>query len=186
MTEKTRIVFLDVDGPLIPSYQYINNRMASYERNFSPICVNIVKMIVDPNGQWKLGVDPLEKYRDPKRHPPVKIVMNTYHNQHPTELWAALREFGLTEYMHTNWQTSYPQFNSQYGANRMYAIDGWLKVNSDTVLNDYDGDFDWIALDDENFTNDARLFLIDFDLGITVKTYNAIAADWNLRPFIIS
>ncbi len=148
-----KILFLDVDGPLIPSGMYLVHKNASYERKCSPICVAIVNELC--------------------RKADAKIVLNSTHSREANIAIEDLKREGL-ERFHDIATTNYP--NKMSGGDRMAAIEDWQERC---------GGVDWIAFDDSNFTENERLVLIDFDVGITLKHYNKAAEMWGLKPIII-
>lgn len=157
-----RILFLDIDGPMIPGGMFFIDPMSSHDRKFSPISVAIVNRICNQSG--------------------AKIVFNTYHNTAGGALLAdSVREGIKLSYIHEfGPMTLYPHgirgVTSMDMHDRMAAITQWQEVN---------GEADWIAFDDSKFTTDERLGLVDFDTGISPKHYDLAANRWNLKPFLI-
>ena len=159
-----RIIFLDVDGPLVPSYQIILDKNASWDRVFSPSCVAFVKKMLDHSIE-----DGHNSY----------IVMNTYHNLDRTDLFRALADYGLARYLHPAMGfSSYP-----HSGERMIAIDLWLDEHYP------EKDVDWIALDDEDFGpgtgNENRIVLVDYHRGVDAPIYNQVAKLWHIPSFMV-
>lgn len=154
--DKKRILFLDVDGPLIPSGMYIINMRASWERLCSPICIAIVNRLCEDAG--------------------AKIVLNSTHSRDGAPAIADLTKAGIEEHRwhETVPMTNYP--NKLSGGSRWEAIQDWQERC---------GEVNWVAFDDDNFTRDERLVLIDFDVGVTLQHYNQAAKLWGLKPIFI-
>ena len=147
-----KVMFVDVDGPLINTNMFILGHDASMNRAwFNTMSLAYVKRIYEETG--------------------ALVVMNSTHNTHDIGQRTVkydLLQWGWPEQMfHADWHTMYPfptgtRF-SDYSANRrQMAIDEWLEKN---------GEHDWIAFDDEPFTKDPRLIHIDFDRGIDLQSY---------------
>jgi hypothetical protein len=150
-----RILFLDVDGPLIPSGMYVINRRASWERMCSPICVAIVNELC--------------------RKADAKIVFNSTHNRDGSRALADLAREGLdVDFFHEDAMTGY--FQDLSVGTRMGAIEDWMEKN---------GEADWIAFDDSNFTDNERLILIPFEVGITPHHYHLASEIWKIEPIIV-
>jgi len=150
-----KILFLDVDGPLIPSGMYVINKMCSFERTCSPIAVAIVNKLC--------------------KNAEASIVLNSTHNIDGEKAKEELIREGLVaSYFHESWKTAYP--NKFSGGSRMECIEEWIEDH---------GEADWIAFDDSHFTDDERLILIDFDVGITLRHYNMAGEIWGISPILI-
>lgn len=156
-----KILFLDVDGPIIPSTMYFTHVDPSYNRDYSPQCIAIINRICKESG--------------------CKVVMNTTHNTEPRELRTSMiaQDF-RKEYFHETPHTRFPFTSPDNPYNvwpntddhpRMEAIKYWIKAN---------GEVDWIALDDVEFTDNERLVLVNYDIGLTLKEYNQVGEIWGL------
>jgi len=147
-----RIIFLDIDGPMVPAGMFLIDKKCSFDRMFSPISVAVVNHLCKTSG--------------------AKIVMNTTHNINGgTMLSDVVREGVKVEYLHeTAPMTQYPQC-SRYRAIQMWQSDNEI--------------VDWIAIDDAPFTEDDRLYLIDFDIGIHPGIYNDICDRWGMKKVFI-
>lgn len=166
MTKK-RIIFVDVDGPLIPSGMYLVHKGASADRKFSPICIATLKYVLEITG--------------------AKLVTNTSHNNHirnchrdipggvesiTCNLYDDLVRAGIpTTAFHKEWKTEYPnKTDARNLDDRMVAIENWM--------NDNEPDGEWIAFDDYRFTLEPNLILIDFDVGLNPKHVDEVRARW--------
>jgi hypothetical protein len=149
-----RIIFLDIDGPVIPAGMYLIDRKCSFDRRASPVCIATINHLCKNSG--------------------AKIVMNTTHNMHGGTMLSDMAREGIKpDYMH--WSapmTQYPQ------TSRWLAIQMWESDN---------GKADWVALDDAPFTQDERLILIDFNVGVHPGHYNEICElkDWGMSKVFI-
>lgn len=166
-----RILFVDVDGPLINTPCYYINHLASIEREVF-------------NTQALGYLIELSKKAD------AKIVMNSTHNtfavpretadQKPydSDLRTDMVKWGVPEELfHKDWRTTYPwppesKFSEASESRRQRAINLWIEKN---------GIVDWIALDDEYFTEDPRLILVDFDRGIDYDIYRKVKEFWKIE-----
>jgi hypothetical protein len=157
-----RIIFLDIDGPIINTPCYYLDSEASMQRTVM-------------NTQALGYVVRLAKIGN------AKIVTNSSHNYADVgcrTLKDDLIKWGIKEeYFHKNWRTEYPnpktgKFSASSANRRMIAIENWQDDN---------GEADWVAFDDENFTDNKRLILIDFDRGIDYSAYRKAAKVWHFR-----
>jgi hypothetical protein len=168
MSDLQRIIFIDIDGPVINTPCYWVDSMASIHR-----AVLNTQAIGILNRLCKLGS--------------ALIVTNSTHN-HVTiretgrTLKTDLIKWGLRpEHIHEDWRTDFPWPDWGDGQNihrRLKGIMGWQEKN---------GKADWICFDDEPFVTDDRLFVIDFDYGIDYHMYLSVCEHWKLDPkgFII-
>lgn len=170
-----RIIFLDIDGPMIPAVHFLTNCNASFDQDFDPRCVMVMKKIIG-------------------KVPDVKIVFNSTHNLHlyKTDYMPGLlnmwnRSFWNAadgNHLHDDNVTSYPN-PSRYdlipdgrtNSRRLCAIYDWLHGHYDIDMPD---SVSWIAFDDVVIDDD-RAFLIDFDDGIGMKAYDHAAQYLNFR-----
>lgn len=169
-----RFIFLDIDGPVIPTGCYFINRSASFDRTFSNVCIGFVKKLLDLSG--------------------AKLVTNSMHNYHrrtdtagehlgdlrsdlvtagiPAEafhdVWRT--EFGHSLFNHHSWIADQPH-------PRLKAINEWLSQ--------WGGENpEWIGFDDEPYKHENQ-FVVDFDHGITHTQFVQACEKWNLRKPII-
>ena len=160
-----KIIFLDIDGPMIPDPLYSINGQVSIQRSHMSTCaVGLLTRIC-------------EKYN-------ALIVTNTAHNGHIRDgvfdLKTDLISHGLQpEFFHENWHTNFAIQDWDKGiSDRMLAINHWISQN---------GESDWVCFDDIQFTQDKRLILIDFHLGIDYNSYKSALEIWKIAQsrFII-
>ncbi|QIG70654.1 hypothetical protein EVB91_098 [Rhizobium phage RHph_I1_18] len=171
-----RVIFVDIDGPMIPGGMYLRSMGASYERLFASHCVDALNAFCERTS--------------------AKIVFNSYHNYQTTcdrigddfvnngenLRKAAVRNGIISDHIHTDWRTEYasPETRKLSGVTlgRYDAIQRWLTAHPDTT--------DWIAIDDADFRAYAgdKQILIDFDYGFTIKEMNVALAKFNAKPFL--
>jgi hypothetical protein len=158
-----RIIFLDIDGPVINTPCFWVDGMASLHRS-----VMNTQAIGILNRLAKLAS--------------ARIVTNSTHNYFTVpETGRTLKDdlikWGLKEeYIHDNWRTDFPWPDWGDGQSihrRMKGIFGWQEDN---------GVSDWICFDDETFVDDGRLFVIDFDCGIDYNVYLSVCEHWKINP----
>lgn len=147
-----KIIFLDIDGPVIPinvpTYDSIFRLVHNYEA-----ILRLNELCEQTN---------------------AKIVTNSMHNYNDYEdgtLKEDLVKWGIKEeYFHDDWRTIFPnidykQINSTVrGIGRLHAINVWLATH-------YYID-NWVCFDDRNFTDLPNLILIEDGLGIKQKHYD--------------
>lgn len=153
-----RVIFLDVDGPLIPGRQYKTREGTHrYSRTggligyrFDAFCVRIVS--------------------DLARTAAARIVWNTTHNARGLNQLmddAQASGFDLSLFHETHPQTEYPgeqTFSGLFrGKSRLQSIRGWLSAHPEVT--------DWIVIDDERIRT-PRLVHVSFDQGVTSKHYD--------------
>lgn len=167
--EIPRILFLDIDGPVIPIGCYFHDMMCSHERSvFSTTATGFIKEICKKTG--------------------AKIVTNSSHNYHDVGNHTLKDDLKLRggipeEYFHSDWRTKYPMIDpasdqfTVLDIRRMAAIDEWMRRN---------GEVDWIGFDDSKYTDSDRLYLVDFNEGITYKHFLAVCERWGVdKPKLI-
>lgn len=164
---KQRVVFLDIDGPVIPTPMYFIDGMCSFDRSVvSTISIGWLRHLLKLSN--------------------AKIVCNSAHNYHETDVHDPIKpsrdlkddliKHGIPEqYFHQDWRTKFPNPTvikmSDHRSRRIIAIEEWLRDN---------GDADWVGFDDEPYTTDKRLVHIDFDRGIDVDAFKKACEVWNL------
>jgi hypothetical protein len=144
-----KIIFLDVDGPLIPGRMYyesgstficdpLNDQKVSHR--YDPIAVGMIKALCDATG--------------------AKVVFNSAHNGGgPASMKWQAKCNDLHEYLHeTEWTTQFP---NGYGE-RINGIRGWLENHPEVTT--------WIDIDDELVPTN-RLVHVHFDIGMTIDNY---------------
>lgn len=142
MSEK--VIFLDIDGPMISSLMILVNRMASFQREFPSTAIAAMNEVCERTG--------------------AKIVLNTTHNRPirgVMNIDDALVNQGLdAEHLHSSDRhTKYPEIQ------RDIAVNEWLHRHPEVTA--------WVAFDDARFTDKENLIWIDPDTGITVPHLNA-------------
>lgn len=152
-----RIIFLDIDGPMIPGSMFLKNPRCSFERDFSPVCMTVIDRLCAHTG--------------------AKIVFNTTHNTAADELVTAWAAQGDRTLLHKRCHTAYP------AQSRFHAIHGWLAVElANTGVRPQ-----WVALDDEHIGKEKDGYiLVDFDSGLTLAHYNKAMRHFGKKPLIIS
>lgn len=143
-----KVIFLDIDGPMIPYTSFLFNTYASFDQALDDRCCRVLQKIIDASG--------------------AKIVFNTTHNTmlYPSEMYncpGLINQFeaaGFGTHIHETICTSYP------GLDRRTCIMQWQHMNG------FDGD--WVAIDDAKIDHE-RAYLTDADLGIGIGEYNHCA-----------
>lgn len=174
MTE--RIIFLDIDGPVIPEGCYYIDTSASFDRIFSNTCIGYLKKLLTLAD--------------------AKLFTNSMHNFYTRtndageklgDLRDDLVNAGIPlELFHPNWRTEFGhnRYRSQsYRVDephpRLKAINGWIQSYTD-------GDIEWIGFDDDNY-NHPNLLLVDFTDGITHKLFSEACDRFNVKkPLILA
>lgn len=166
-----RIIFLDIDGPVIPAPIYYLDGNVLFNRSFmSTTALGYISRLAT------LGK--------------ALIVTNSAHNWFNTgegspdyipvrNLKQDLIRHGLKEnQFHDIWRTEFPnprnrKFSESDPSGRMLAINNWIEDN---------GPADWIGFDDEKYTSNKRLIHIDFELGIDYKAFVKACKVWDIDP----
>jgi hypothetical protein len=150
----SKIIFIDIDGPLITGDLYDTDPYCSYTRSM-------------------VNMDSLSRLKKLIKQTGARLVTNTMHNEQVVNgrtIRDDLIRWGIGEdCFHEVWRTIFPRIDytnagSRRGIGRMIAIDRWLAEQ---------GPHDWVCFDDRNFTDDQRLILVDFNKGIGDVEYNA-------------
>jgi hypothetical protein len=159
----SKIIFLDIDGPMIPGSALLVDPFASIDQKLDSRCVSILhKMLID----WD-----------------ARIVFNTYHNNwlyssvtdnshemmdgyfvgsKSTGLIHSFINVGLEDFIHDTVCTEFPNIKvGKYESGRLPAINKWLEKN---------GEHNWICFDDE-FIDHERAYKISYDHGLDTKAY---------------
>ncbi len=148
-----KIIFLDMDGPCIPTSLVFFLETNPGDRIMSNVVIGMINNICKRTG--------------------AKLVTNTTHNidhQGQLTIREALIQNGVKEeFFHENHKTDYGVTNS----NRMKSINKWLIENGEPK--------NWVAVDDENFTDVDNLVLIDRDNGITLKDMHKIMEKFGVK-----
>lgn len=158
----SKIIFLDIDGVMIPAITHLQHQHASMRQILDPRAVWVLKEILNKSG--------------------AKIVFNTTHNY---DLFAdsdwpagALSTPGLiarfeavgigNDYIHTKMCTQYPNPDPHPNkelSRRLVSIYQWLTAHGQGVTK-------WIALDDEKIDHENAILINPFD-GLGYEAYNA-------------
>lgn len=134
-----KIIFLDIDGPMIPMTSYIFNRNASWQQELDSRSVEILHHIVKKSGAY--------------------IVFNSTHSRmleadlavNSPGLIQRFKDAGFSNYLHMDICTKYPDIP------RLKAIEEWLSRHPEVTR--------WVALDDAEIL-DERAFLVNPNYGI--------------------
>jgi hypothetical protein len=139
------IVFLDIDGPVIPTPLYYLDRSCSIRRS---------RMDHSALG-WIVFV---------LKAANAKLVTNSSHNYHDVDylddrsLKHDLMAHGIPkDYFHEEWRTKFGTHYGREGTIRMAAIEEWIIRN---------GCDNWVVFDDMQVTDNGKQVVIDFDKGI--------------------
>lgn len=153
--QMNKVVFLDIDGPMIPSGMFLLNRNASYGRHFGEVPLAVIRRLCAETG--------------------AKIVCNTTHSRtidgEPTIKDALIAKGIPADHFHPDSFTEYPD------KRRKQAVDDWLARHPEVTH--------WVALDDQKFTDDERLVHIDPDAGLHVGYLNQAIGLLGGNPFIV-
>lgn len=149
------IIFLDIDGVVIPDTCFFITPHASMKRAaFSPTAIAIVKKVA------------LEAN--------AKIVTNTMHNVHYVENRSVVDDLIANGIPRDLFHPDMPSTLFPHDVRgRMNAIKHWMENNSAK---------DWIAFDDEKFTDDDRLILTDPADGILMSHYRKALNSFGVPP----
>jgi hypothetical protein len=150
-----RVVFLDIDGPMIPYSMFLVDRMASYNRVFPAITVAVIREVCERGD--------------------AKVVFNTTHNtpfDGVPDIDVAMVNAGFPrEMIHADMKTQYPQIP------RGLAVTEWLRRHPEVT--------DWIAFDDVKFTDADNLIWINPDAGLHLEHLNVALDRWNCSQFLV-
>lgn len=154
MSEK--IIFLDIDGPMIPATMLLVDPMSSAHRAFPPTTIAVLNKLCERTG--------------------AKVVFNTAHNvswDGAPNIESAIVAGGL-EQQHiraADFKTMYPDIP------RDVAVRSWLKNHADVS--------EWVAIDDTMFIDDERLVFVDSDAGLHVGHLNQAIEKLGGKPVVI-
>jgi hypothetical protein len=152
-----KIIFQDVDGPLIPGRLYYS-RDAHYSQEhntfmYDPVAVGMLRELV----------------RLSSKNEPTYIVYNTAHNESNHDwMRRKARVNGFADLLHEDCRTIFC-LDDYMGPNpRLRAIEEWAsRYNLKET--------DWIVFDDEPNIHPRRQVKIDFDVGMTMKNFQQAA-----------
>lgn len=158
-----KVIFLDIDGPMIPYTSFLFNVKASFDQILDERCCKVLRLIIDNSG--------------------AKIVFNTTHNtmldrqvnrkgvENTPGLIQRFVDAGFGDDIHEALHTDYPNVN------RLDAINNWLQKNQTPNML-------WVALDDAKIDH-KRAFLVHPDHGIGIDAYNHCANYLMFKKFIV-
>lgn len=136
-----KIIFQDIDGPLIPHRMYYTGfRPYDTMRNsfvWDPIAVQMINRICEICD--------------------AKVVFNTAHCENPAEIMKHQAACNGLKFLHEDCKTSYP-----FTDNRYQAITEWLDKHN-TIS-------DWIVIDDVQVCL-SRQIKVDWKVGMTIENY---------------
>lgn len=112
------ILFLDIDGPMIPTREYLFNVHASLDQSLNSDCLRVLRKVLDDTG--------------------ARVVFNTTHNRN-FKREGLIKHFAEAGFLvgreiHEDSHTLYPDVN------RLTAIREWLGRHPEEIL--------WVAFDD--------------------------------------
>lgn len=151
-----KILFVDVDGPLIPSTEFLLDKLCSFQRRLPKLQIALLNAICDRTG--------------------AKVVMNTTHNMMypdiPNIRDAMVASGFNSDYFHTDRpSTQYPN------GSRSNAVISWLSGFGSDVT-------DYVCIDDVMCAVPDHMELIDPDLGLQLSNVNRIIERFGGKPFI--
>lgn len=146
-----KIIFLDIDGPVIPTD--VDMYDSIFRTTYNVESIEYLNLLCDMTG--------------------ARVVTNSTHNYEDwfeSELRDDLIEWGLdSRFIHRDWRTVFPmidykKINSPIrGIGRLVAIEHWISINGDT---------NWVCFDDRKFTDLENLIHIEDGLGIRASHFN--------------
>ena len=147
-----KIIFLDIDGPVIPIDVPVRDSV------FRTVC----------------NKDSIEYLNLLCNETSAKVVTNSMHNYEDwigTDLRDDLIKWGLDEnFIHESWRIIFPMIdyrkvNSKVrGIGRLVAIEHWIN---------YHGDSSWVCFDDRKFSDLANLVHIEDGRGIKAHHFDS-------------
>lgn len=141
----TKIIFLDVDGPLIPGRMYYDRITSTYDEvagqfKYDPIAVGMIRKLCQESG--------------------AHVVFNTAHNEHSHDVMRSKARYnGFDDLLHP--KVPRTCFRVVFDR-RIDAVNDWIAKNGPVD--------EWVAIDDELF-HDTNQVYIDFNLGITINNF---------------
>ena len=138
-----KIIFQDIDGPLIPMRMYYRNHTRPHNGQsfiYDPVAVDMLRVICERTG--------------------AKVVFNTMHNENPADVMMYQAQVnGMAGIMYEpDPITSFADL--QIG--RKFAIGHWLFQHPEVT--------EWIVIDDADIDTD-RLVQVDFQTGMNINTF---------------
>jgi hypothetical protein len=150
-----RVIFLDIDGPIIPYTMFLIDAMASHNRVIPPLTVSVVRELCKRSG--------------------AKVVFNSTHNRRwkgVHDIDVAVAKAGLPESdLHPDMRTKYPDLD------RDVAVVEWLSRHPEVR--------DWVAFDDCEFTEADNLIWVDPNAGLNLSHLNSALSRWGCAQFLV-
>jgi hypothetical protein len=150
-----RVVFLDIDGPVIPFSMFLINPMASADRILAPIPLAVLRVLCEKSG--------------------ALVVFNSTHNQSwddIPDIDEQMIAYGFSaDFIHSDMKTKYPTLS------REDAVLEWLSRHPNID--------DWIAFDDARFTDAENLIWVDPDAGLHLGHLNKALDRWSCSQFLV-
>jgi hypothetical protein len=137
-----KIIFQDIDGPLIPMRMYYRGSRPHNGSSFiyDPVAVDMLRSICERTG--------------------AKVVFNTMHNENPADVMMYQAQVNnMPDIMYK--EDPITSFDDLLRG-RLYAIEQWLTRHPDVD--------DWIVIDDADINTD-KLVQVDFHVGMTIDTF---------------
>lgn len=155
-SDATFVVLLDIDGPVIPATQLLVDPMSAWDRLMPATTIAVLNRLCERTG--------------------ALIVLNSTHSDpmpDVPDIVEALVLAGLDRrHVHpTHDRTAYPEVP------RAQAAAEWLAAHPEVD--------DWVAFDDEAFTDDERLIWVDPDAGLHLGHMNRALVRFGARPVIM-
>lgn len=160
MAKPDKVIFLDIDGPMISNTGLMLNRCASFSQTLDSQAVDVLHAILGASG--------------------AKLVFNTTHNSlffsgvldgtsySTPGLRQRFVDAGFENHFHEHPQTVFPNIN------RYDSITHWLTNHKTEHML-------WVALDDVEMPN-KRCCLVDPNYGIGIKEFNFCAQYLMYKP----
>lgn len=139
----TRVIFQDVDGPLIPGRMYYRKE-ARYDTEkacflYDPVAVDMLRTLCEKYG--------------------ARIVFNTAHNEEKHEAMRyKARINGFEDLLHEDCRTEFCVTNES----RLGSCYQWIEKHPEVT--------EWIVIDDEKL-NDPHQVHINFSVGMTIDNF---------------
>lgn len=150
-----KIVFLDIDGPLIPGHlgdSYTIPWISLARSKFDISAIQRLNQLCEQTGA-RIVTNSMQNY--------IEIKLSDLRND--------LINWGVEpKHFHRDWRTVFPDVDYTADPNPRRGWGRWLGIKDWQERN---GVVDWICYDDRHWTDDERLILIDFEQGITHSDY---------------
>ena len=152
-----KILFVDVDGVLIPASQAILDPLCFLNRNIPELQITMLARICEITD--------------------AKVVMNTTHNlnqpDEPSVHELMVRKgFDIKHFHPVCNKTKYPHIP------RRSAVKDWMQEHGDDVVQ-------WICIDDAVCADKPHMVHVDSEVGITITNMNSILCSFGHAPILI-